>query len=130
MHIGARWGGITPVGARQRSSLPAIPRRTIPSTTAGLSRCAHTEVILDPRTFIPRRIEITGSADRCRPGAPVTDRETWTITNVRSLTPTATNRRLLTIGDWPTVRTVQWVGAGRPGKPIDHAPPVPPLDEG
>lgn len=96
----------------------------------GGGRCSRTELILDPRTFIPRSIEITDSPPPCRPGARPTSRELWTISAAESLPATTANRRLLTIGDWPTARTVRWVARGAPGKPIERVPPVPALDEG
>lgn len=90
--------------------------------------CTNTEFILDARTLFPRRLVTTTKRPPCRPGARTLAREVWTISQVRSLRATPTNRRLLQIGPWPTDRIVRWTGRGKP-TPIDDAPPVPPLDE-
>ena len=108
-------------------------------TAAGLERlrgrlqlgpqCWRTTVDLDPRTLLPRRVERTVSLGPCDAGGPRTEHEVWTIDEPQSLPASASNRRLLRIGDWPTTRVVRWVPNGAP-KPIDRVPPVPPLDEG
>jgi hypothetical protein len=104
--------------------------------------CIRSEVVLDPRTFIPRRIEnvfigraVVKRGERpCRPDDPVRSREVWTIESVRYLPATEENRRLLRIGDWPVARAVRWAGTDKRGlpkrEPLERVPPVPPLDEG
>lgn len=69
-----------------------------------------------------------GSRAACDSDAPIAEREIWTVT-AQQLPATTTNRRLLSVGDWPTTRVVQWISDARPAQPIDHVPPVPPLDE-
>jgi hypothetical protein len=69
--------------------------------------CGHTEVWLDPVTFIPRRIEVAvGQVDvqrhKCVPESPV-QRQLWRIDS-QQLAANDRNRRVLDIGDWPTVR--------------------------
>jgi hypothetical protein len=93
--------------------------------------CGHTEVLLDPQSFIPRRIEVerteggriagSGTARDCGPGA---ERQVWTISSQR-LEASERNRRLLEIGDWP-IATFELNG-----KRVDpdRIPPMPPLDE-
>lgn len=90
--------------------------------------CERTDVVLDPKTLLPRRVETTSSPQPCGTGGRLTSHEVSTITAARSLPATASNRRLLTIGDWPTARTVRWAVRGAP-KPIRRVPPVPELDE-
>lgn len=103
--------------------------------------CNRTEVVLDPRTFIPRRLEnvtigrpvVKRGQKPCQPGDPVIEREEWTIEFVRYLPATDANRRLLRIGDWPVARAVRWAGMDERGakrEPLKRVPPVPPLDEG
>jgi hypothetical protein len=102
--------------------------------------CGHTEVDLDPKTFVPRRLESVsteGGAQQgrksCGSGGQAT-REVWTIESVRYLPATAENRRLLRIGDWPVARAERWAGTDERGlpkyEPLKRVPPVPPLDEG
>jgi hypothetical protein len=104
--------------------------------------CNRTEVVLDPRTFIPRRLEnvtigrpvVKRGQRPCEPGDPVTGREVWTVESVRYLPATDANRRLLRIGDWPVASAVRWAGTDKRGlpkrEPLERVPPVPPLDEG
>jgi hypothetical protein len=71
-------------------------------------KCQSAEVLLDPRTFIPRRIEVVDQLT-ASPSAPCSDdapeqREVDTITGARTLPATAENRELLEIGDWPVGR--------------------------
>ena len=96
---------------------------------AGETTCTRWEFVLDARTLLPRRMEITNSSKPCSSGARPIDREIWTIGEARSLPATVANRRQLAIGAWPTVRTVQDVPKGD-SKPLDRVPPVPELDEG
>lgn len=107
--------------------------------------CERTEVLLDPRTFIPRRIEtVTQATPRpapCRGDAPVR-REVQTITSARVLPATPENRRLLQIGDWPVTTTGRLRITERPVPnsrrvtphseftPLERLPPPPSLDEG
>jgi hypothetical protein len=90
--------------------------------------CGHTEVRLDPQTFIPRRIEVAVGRvdvqrDKCAPGPPV-ERQLWTI-DAHQLEANDRNRRLLEIGDWPTAR---YELNGKRVEP-NALPPQPPLDE-
>jgi hypothetical protein len=82
-------------------------------------KCQRAEVLLDPRTFIPRRIEVVDQLT-ARPSAPCRDdapvhREVDRITGARTVPATTENRELLEIGDWPVVGS--------------RLPPPPPLDE-
>jgi hypothetical protein len=90
--------------------------------------CQRMDVVLDSKTLLPRRVKTTSGPKPCGTGGRPTTHELWTISAARSLPTTASNRRLLAIGDWPTARTVQWVANGTP-KPIKRVPPVPELDE-
>ena len=93
------------------------------------SSCSRMEFVLDATTLLPRRIVNTTGSKPCGAAGGTVSREVWTVGEARSLPATAANRGLLAIGDWPTVRTVQEVAKGDP-EPIDHAPPVPELDDG
>jgi hypothetical protein len=90
--------------------------------------CGHTEVWLDPHTFIPRRIEVAVGkvnfrSHKCDPEPPL-ERELWTIDS-QQLEANDRNRRLLEIGNWPTARyELNGKQVGR-----DELPPRPPLDE-
>ncbi len=95
----------------------------------GGNGCSRMEFVLDARTLLPRTIVNTSDDKPCGASRVPMSRETSTIGEARSLPATAANRRLLEIGDWPTVRTLQETPSGDP-KPIDRVPPVPKLDEG
>lgn len=92
--------------------------------------CERTEILLDPRTFIPRRI---GTVHQCGRDAAVR-REVQTITAARILPATTQNRRLLQIDDWPVARTGRSRITEQPFRneftPLERLPPPPPLDEG
>jgi len=89
--------------------------------------CARSEVLLDPRTFIPRRIVTASGGAQCRSGKDAEAREVWTV-RAETLPATAENLDLLQIGDWPVARVLRWTGAEEPPKPVEEIPPVPPLD--
>ncbi|MDX6573796.1 MAG: hypothetical protein QOC86_2952 [Gaiellales bacterium] len=92
------------------------------------SSCQRTDVVLESKTLLPRRVTTTSSPKACGTGGRPTTREVSTISAARSLPATASNRRLLAIGDWPTARTVRWAAHGEP-QPTDRVPAVPALDE-
>ena len=90
--------------------------------------CGHTDVWLDPQTFIPRRIEVAmGRVDfrrhTCDPEPPV-QRQLWTIDS-QQLEASDRNRRLLDIGEWPTAR----YELNDKQVDSDELPPQSPLDE-
>ncbi|HEV7806200.1 MAG TPA: hypothetical protein VGO80_10295 [Solirubrobacteraceae bacterium] len=92
------------------------------------SSCQRTDVVLESKTLLPRRVTTTSGPKPCGTGGRPTTREVSTISIARSLPATASNRRLLAIGGWPTARTVQWAAHGAP-KTIERVPAVPELDE-
>ena len=71
---------------------------------SGDTECAQSEVVLDPETFIPRRLEIVDLATAsgsCDPAGSTITRETWTITARKLPAKTAQDRQVLQVGDWP-----------------------------
>jgi hypothetical protein len=72
---------------------------------SGDTECAQSEVVLDPETFIPRRLEIVDLATAsgsCDPAGSAVTRETWTITARKLPAKTPQDRQVLQVGDWPT----------------------------
>ena len=58
---------------------------------------AVSEVVVDPQTFLPRRMVETA----CGPDADAASRRVWRFTEAETLPDTPANRRLLEVGDWP-----------------------------